>query len=127
MSENEQTTRLISIDQIRPDPSQPRKLLPPDLSKELAAGASPINILDQLRARAEHNRRRPELAEGWLAHRLADLDALAHSIGEDGLINPIRVFSDGSDRYTIEAGERRWWAHHILVMQGKEEDRKSVV
>ncbi len=113
MPNNEGTTRLISIHQIRPDPSQPRKLLPPDLSEELASGSSAVAVLGQLRARAEHKR--------WLRERLTDLDALAHSIGEDGLMNPIRVFSDGNDRYTIEEGERRWWAHHILVEQGKEQ------
>lgn len=113
MPENEQTTRLIPIHQIRPDPAQPRELLPPDLSAELATGASPIDILVQLHARSVHNR--------WLRQRLSELDALAHSIGEDGLMNPIRVFSDGNDRYTIEEGERRWWAHHILVAQGKEQ------
>ncbi len=113
MPENEQTTRAISILQIRPDPSQPRKLLPPDLSEELATGTSPVGILGQLRTRAEHNR--------WLRERLSELDALAHSIGEDGLMNPIRVFSDRDGRYTIEEGERRWWAHQILVTQGKEE------
>ncbi|MEW5720980.1 MAG: hypothetical protein AB1817_20310 [Chloroflexota bacterium] len=35
-------------------------------------------------------------------------------------MNPIRVIPDGADRYRIEEGERRWWAHHILVAQGKE-------
>lgn len=113
MSENEPTTRLIPICQIRPDPAQPRKFLPPDLAARLASGASPIEILDQLRARAERDRATRE--------RLLELDALAHSIETDGLMNPIRVIPDGNDRYRIEEGERRWWAHHVLAQQGKEQ------
>ena len=105
--------QLIPIDQVRPDPAQPRRLLPPDLQKELALGVSPFDILAQLRTRAEHNK--------WLRERLTELDALAHSIGEDSLMNPIRVIADGEERYRIEEGERRWWAHHILVQQGKEQ------
>jgi ParB family chromosome partitioning protein len=112
MSENEQITHLIPICQIRPDPDQPRQLLPPDLAGMLSFGASPLDILNQLRARAERDK--------WTRERLTELDALAHSIDEDGLMNPIRVIPDGADRYRIEEGERRWWAHHILVAQGKE-------
>jgi len=113
MSENEPTTQLIPICKIRPDPAQPRKFLPPDLAARLASGASPIEILDQLRARAERDRATRE--------RLMELDALAHSIETDGLMNPIRVIPDGDDRYRIEEGERRWWAHRVLVQQGKEQ------
>jgi len=113
MPENDRTTRLIPICQIRPDPAQPRKFLPPDLAARLASGASTIEILDQLRARAERDRATRE--------RLMELDALAHSIETDGLMNPIRVIPDGDDRYRIEEGERRWWAHHVLVQQGNEQ------
>jgi ParB/RepB/Spo0J family partition protein len=105
--------RQIPIDQIRPDPAQPRKLLPPDLVEVLASGGSSFDILDQLRARAERDK--------WTRERMAELDALAYSIDEDGLMNPIRVIPDGDDCYRIEEGERRWWAHHILVQQGKEQ------
>jgi ParB family chromosome partitioning protein len=118
MSENEQTMRLIPICQIRPDPAQPRQLLPPDLATMLSSGASPFEILDQLRARADRDK--------WTRERLTELDALAHSIGEDGLMQPIRVIPDGDDRYKIEEGERRWWAHHILVQQGKERSQTIV-
>ncbi len=112
MSGNEQIARLIPLERIRPDPAQPRKLLPPDLAKQLVSGGSPTDILDQLRARAERHK--------WTRERLMELDALAQSIGQDGLMNPIRVLSGGDENYTIEEGERRWWAHHILVRQGKE-------
>jgi ParB/RepB/Spo0J family partition protein len=104
--------QVIPLEQIRPDPAQPRRLLPLDLADALAAGASPFGILAQLRARAERDR--------WTRERLSELDALSNSIGSDGLLQPIRVIRD-DDRYRIEEGERRWWAHHILVQQGKHE------
>jgi|GEM_PF-2212634 len=106
-------TQLIPIEEIRPDPTQPRKLLPPELAEMLASGASPFDILDRLRARATHSK--------WTRERLRKLDALAKSIEEDGLMNPIRVIRDDNDHYRIEEGERRYWAHHILVQQGKEQ------
>lgn len=113
MSQNEQITRLIPLHQIRPDPAQPRQLLPPDLLAVLGSGGSPFDILDQLRTRAEYDK--------WIHERLTELDALAHSIADDGLMNPIRVIAEGDERYRIEEGERRWWAHHILVQQGEEQ------
>jgi len=113
MSDPNLVAQLIPINQIRPDPAQPRRLLPLDLQKSLASGESPFDILDLLRKRSEHNR--------WLREKLAELDALAHSIGEDGLMNPIRVIADSDGRFRIEEGERRWWAHHLQVQQGKEQ------
>ncbi len=106
-------TRLIPLDQVHPDPTQPRHLLPPDLTHALVTGVSLHKVLSQLRSRAERDK--------WIRERLAELDVLAGSIGADGLMQPIRVIRDGGERYTIEEGERRWWAHHILVQQGKEQ------
>ena len=113
MPEREQTTRLIPLCRIYPDPTQPRKFLPPDLAAALVSGASPFDILTQLRSRAERDK--------WTRERLVKLDALAGSIAADGLMQPIRVIPDGDDRYKIEEGERRWWAHQSLAQQGKEQ------
>lgn len=113
MTKTEPIARLIPICQIRPDPAQPRQLLPPDLAERLLLGASPIEILAQLRVRAERDK--------WTRERLTELDALAYSISTDGLMNPIRVLPDSDEQYRIEEGERRWWAHQILVQQGKEQ------
>lgn len=113
MTETEQIARLIPIEHIRPDPDQPRRLLPADLVQSLAAGGSPFDILGQLRVRSERNK--------WIRERLQELDALAQSIADDGLMHPIRVIRDDDERYRIEEGERRWWAHHILVQKGKEQ------
>ncbi|MBI5033386.1 MAG: ParB N-terminal domain-containing protein [Chloroflexi bacterium] len=113
MTETEQIARLIPIEHIRPDPDQPRRLLPADLAQSLAASGSPFDILGQLRVRSERDK--------WLRERLQELDALAQSIADDGLMQPIRVIRDDDERYRIEEGERRWWAHHILVQQGKQQ------
>ena len=115
MTDNEQIARLIPLDLVRPDPQQPRHLLPLDLAQALADGGSPLDILARLRTLAERDK--------WIRERLQELDALAHSIAQDGLMQPIRVIADGEDHYRIEEGERRWWAHHILVQQGKDEFR----
>ncbi len=80
MNENEQTVQLIPLDSVRPDLDQPRQLLPADLAQVLASGGSPSDILAQLRARAERDKRRPESIEGWTRERLRELDALAQSI-----------------------------------------------
>ncbi len=112
---SEQTAQLIPLEAVRPDPEQPRRLLPGDLAEALASGSPPQEILTLLRARAERDK--------WARERLRELEALAQSIGEDGLLQPIRVLPDGEGRYLIEEGERRWWAHHILLQQGREEFR----
>jgi ParB/RepB/Spo0J family partition protein len=110
MTQTEMTALAIPVQQVRPDPKQPRHLLPPDLCQSLADGSAPFEILDQLRERGTRDK--------WIRERLAELDALADSIAADGLIQPIRVFQDAEDRYRIEAGERRWWAHQILLGRG---------
>lgn len=110
MTDQQMIAVKIPLNQIRPDPAQPRRLLPRDLAELLFAGTPPPEILAQLRKRAKHNK--------WIRGRVEELDALADSIAVDGLIQPIRVFQDGDNAYRIEAGERRWWAHHILVERG---------
>lgn len=110
MTDQQMIAVQIPINQIRPDPAQPRRLLPRDLAELLSAGTTPSEILLQLRERAKHNK--------WIRERVEELDGLADSIAADGLIQPIRVFQDGETAYHIEAGERRWWAHHILIERG---------
>lgn len=110
MTEEQLIAVAIPINQIRPDPAQPRRLLPRDLAESLSAGTSPSEILAQLRERAKRYK--------WIRERIAELDGLADSIAADGLMQPIRVIRDGENAYHIEAGERRWWAHQILIGRG---------
>jgi len=52
---------------------------------------------------------------------------LAADIDANGLVMPLTVYETqaglGLTQYTIEAGVRRWWAHWMLVRQGKGEFR----
>lgn len=47
----------------------------------------------------------------------AKLESLAESIKENGLIQPIGVFSFGNGNYQIIHGERRWRAHQLLGLK----------
>ena len=109
MVETSLVATAIPIDQIHPDPNQPRRWLPSDLSEALGAGATPTDILSQLRERKR---------DKWIQERMLELDALADSIAADGLMQPIRVIQESEGAYRIEAGERRWWAHQILLGRG---------
>ncbi len=50
-----------------------------------------------------------------------ELLRLAASIKREGLVNPISVI-ESADGYVIEAGERRWLAHHLLGLYAKGDD-----
>ncbi len=116
MTETSLVATAIPIHQIHPDPNQPRRWLPSDLSETLSAGATPVEILSQLRERKR---------DKWVQERLVELDALADSIAADGLMQPIRVIQEAEGAYRIEAGERRWWAHQILL--GREDARFETI
>ena len=97
---------------IRPDPNQPRSLLPPDLVGLFENGLmSPEAII------SEWQKKPNQAFEG--------ITKLADSIAQHGLINPISVqpaqanFSKGI-KYLIVTGERRWWAHVLLWTQGRD-------
>ena len=102
------TVAYLPLDQVRPDPAQPRRVLPPaidtafrqtgDVSAALAAWA-PLAQSDEP-ARAAYQA----------------LTGLADTLTVDGLINPITV-RPLNDGYQIVSGERRWWAHHWLAAQ----------
>lgn len=110
MTEQQVIASQIPVRQIHPDPTQPRQLLPTDLAKTLTRGTPPADVITQLRECARH--------DPWTRALVEALDGLADSIAADGLIQPIRIIQDGEETYRIEEGERRWWAHHILVQRG---------
>ena len=98
---------------VRPDPNQPRQLLPTTLIQQLANGQiSPQEALRQWLSTDPDNR------------RLAELTKLADSIAQHGLINPITVRRPqahetppaGVTHYII-TGERRYWSHVLLSLQ----------
>ncbi len=116
----------VSLLSIRPDLGQPRRLLPLDLIQALNAGEiSPQEAIASWQARAEE--------ESTVQANWEELQKLASSIARHGLINPISVrlprsreqLPKGKDsqtkiEYLIVTGERRWWAHVLLLT----EDRK---
>lgn len=102
---------------IRPDPQQPRRLLPRDLARGVAGGTL---------APMEAMRRWLQREEAGESAELQSLRRLADSIARHGLINPISVRSVGDDEeaprgvtYFIVTGERRYWAHVLLALEGR--------
>ncbi len=100
-------TDLLSI---RPDPNQPRSLLPPDLVGLFENGLmAPKAIMREWP-------KSPNKA-------LTAIIRLADSIAQHGQINPISVQATQSSlpgvKYLIVTGERRWWAHVLLLTQGR--------
>lgn len=103
---------------IRPDPDQPRRLLPADLARAVADGD--LTPLAAMRAWVEQAKKGAEDAG------LAALRRLADSISRHGLINPISVrrLQEGEEApegvaYFIVTGERRYWAHVLLALEGR--------
>lgn len=97
---------------IRPDPNQPRSLLPPDLVGLFENGLmTPEMII------SEWQKEPNQAFEG--------ITKLADSIAQHGLINPISVQPAPPNslpgiKYLIVTGERRWWAHVLLWTQGRD-------
>ncbi len=114
----EETLELVPIDHIFPDPTQPRKLLPLDLVTAALQGKPIADVLEALYKRGAENR--------GLQAKLDDLEALARSIADDGLLQPIRVFPNGDSRFVIEEGERRWLAHHLLYLERQAPEFKLI-
>ena len=107
----------INLSLLRPDPHQPRQLLPEKLNLDLRNGAKPIEIVQRWVAEAEE-----PFASPALINNIRELKRLAGSISQHGLINPItvRLADDGvTHQYTIITGERRYWAHALLWAEGR--------
>lgn len=132
----------INLDRIYPDPDQPRRLLPHDLRDAVYNNEmSPAEAIRELVLRAEQNNTVALLILGGKEKGPADeqdtisedtgLLALAQSIREVGLRHPLNVYRiddpEQADliKYRLGEGERRFWAHHLLVLQGHEEFRSA--
>ncbi len=128
----------INLDRITPDPTQPRHLLPHDLRTAVQEkNISPAEAMRELVLRAERGDTVALLVLGARQKGLVDEDdeivedtglfALARSIREVGLRQPLNVYRIDDpgqpDRtvYRLGEGERRFWAHHLLVLEGYDE------
>lgn len=130
----------VNLDRIVPDPAQPRHVLPYDLRMAIQEKKlSPADAIRELVLRAEQGdimallvlggRQKGPVEEEDEVVEDTGLLALARSIREVGLRQPINVYRiddpEQSDQtvYRLGEGERRFWAHHLLVQQGYEEFR----
>lgn len=106
---------------IRPDSDQPRRLLPSSLSQALAIGQlTPVEALQGWLSQV--NETDPEA----LPKPMRELRRLADSIAQHGLINPITVRPVRSEEtlppgveYVVVTGERRYWSHVLLSVEGR--------
>lgn len=126
--EGRQVAKPINLDFITPDPTQPRREVPPIVRKRAREdGVAEWQMWHQMAERQagheiplkallrgegegdEHEKTGMPLVDGFMA-----LVALAASIHEKGLVNPITVSPRGMDHYMIETGERRYQAYKLL-------------
>lgn len=122
------SARLLDLDEIRRDPTQPRRVVPmrvvgdwrgePDgvidvIHRWHDAAQDALVMIDvkahiDKRAMFGEDTVIPPLVKDFLA-----VVKLAGDIKRDGLINPITVIRINGG-YQIETGERRWWAYQFL-------------
>ena len=102
------------LESIRPDPEQPRRLLPGDLAEAVNQGGK-----DPSTAMKEWQNRVKEESGSNLVQGMRELRRLAAAIEQHGLINPITIRPSelGKNRYIIVTGERRYWAHVLLDLE----------
>lgn len=138
----------VSIMEIFPDPTQPRRALPHKVRKQAQwqgdmsrigelfdvwvdlvnreRGVESFNInqyLDEIdldiAEGAEELDRPHEI--GPIESLLLELIELATSIRNVGLTNPITVVQVAPRQYQLETGERRWLAYHLLYLHTQDE------
>ncbi len=131
----DKTVYEVDLEKILPDPNQPRFVLPGDLRTRVNEGkVSPREALEILVSRADAGDRLAQLILGGEGIAAGDevvedrgLRALAASILGVGLRQPINVYAinrpdaPGDTFYQVAEGERRYWAHQLLVLQGHSE------
>ncbi|NWF69083.1 MAG: ParB N-terminal domain-containing protein [Chloroflexi bacterium] len=135
---NKHVVKLVSIYEILPDVTQPRRALPSAIRAAWDGSTQSLPRLFTLweqEVRAERAARgetrhfdllemltlepRPDADEeaplGALEDALLKVINLAASIRRDGLTNPVTAVRLGATAYRLETGERRWLAYHLLA------------
>ena len=110
------------LESIRPDPGQPRRLLPGDLAEAVNRGEmAPAAAVREWLRRSE--------ADLTLVNDVRELQRLASAVEQHGLINPITIRPAETDpgRYLIVTGERRYWAHVLLALERRQVREGEVV
>lgn len=93
------------LDNVRPDPEQPRRLLPNDLALAVNRGDMEPSV-----AMREWIRRSDAEPDSSISREMRELQRLASAIEQHGLINPITIRPSKAqiNRYLIVTGERRY-------------------
>lgn len=111
----------LPLAEILPDPAQPRQLITQTLLRKLAGGELPPGQVLQEWMQVAASEGAASLS------RVKELQQLATSIAQHGLINPItvRLPKPGETlppgvNYLIVTGERRYWAYVYLRNEGRE-------
>ncbi len=127
LADERKTIRAIPLQQIAPDPAQPRRIVPSKVLKA-AQGKSVTEMIQMWLDMAEQESGRPFNLAGYLGAlpdferpadptpieaRLIDVVSLAARIAEEGLENQLGIYRTAQG-YAINQGEKRWLAHHIL-------------
>lgn len=113
----------LPLTSILPDPAQPRQLLSDASIQKVAAGEqTPIAALQEWINQAKGKGVAPALKRN-----IQELRRLADSIAKHGLINPVSIrriprhmSAPEGAKYLIITGERRYWAHILLQLEGRE-------
>jgi hypothetical protein len=133
------TATLVSIFQIYPDVTQPRRAMPSLVRAHWDGNAESIgNLLDWWAQIVNEERAQNRVAEvfdvldlitatskpetpddelvsvGYLEAAYLEIIQLAASIRRDGLTNPITIMRTNTPLFRLETGERRWLAYHLL-------------
>jgi hypothetical protein len=131
---------LIELDRISPDPTQPRHVLPSSIAHFRQNNLSFSDWFGAWRTAASEESGRNFDIDAYLDAKediernenpgpielaLLQVVELAASIKRDGLTNPITVVRYGRD-FTIETGERRFYAFQILYSRRYEEKWKRI-
>lgn len=116
----DQRIEILSLDDIQPDPWNPRHVLPEKIRQKIYSGK-----YDAERA-----------VRGWIsagetdtiiADQIQQYRQMGASLLAQGQINPINVAKhyrqDGTFIWRIESGERRFWAKWLTIVTGLSDDR----
>ena len=132
------TLRLLDINDIQPDPQQPRRSLPLALRQQWDGQAASLPDLlihwRETTAPDVHLRAALALSEDEWAESsdsqsrpaepaFAELLSLAANIRHDGLQHPITVARAEQSGFLLESGERRWLAFHLLHLYDGDGER----
>ncbi|MBM3146028.1 MAG: hypothetical protein FJ010_13875 [Chloroflexi bacterium] len=115
----QQRIEVLSLEDVQPDPWNPRHILPADIRGEYISGKISARVAVQRWVKA--GEKNAEIADQIQTYR-----SMGVSLLDQGQINPITVAKhfreDGSFVWRIESGERRYWAKWLMVFDGQTDD-----